>query len=223
VNAPATSWFLAEGATGSFFDTFVLVANPLDNPANVTMTYLPASGAPVSKQHTLAPHQRLTVNIATEDPSLASAAVATSVASDNPVIVERSQYWPQGNWYEAHNSAGETSAGTKWGLAEGRVGGTNHAQTYVLIANAGAQAADVTATFLRTDGTTIVKTLTIAAMSRVNIAVAGAGSDVPELVDEAFGTVIEATQPVIVERSMYTDANGVTWAAGTNATASRLQ
>jgi len=45
------------------------------------------------------------------------------------VIVERSQYWPHGNWYEAHNSAGETSAGTKWALAEGRVGGQNHAQT----------------------------------------------------------------------------------------------
>jgi hypothetical protein len=138
------------------------------------------------------------------------------------VIVERSQYWPQGNWYEAHNSAGETTAGLRWGLAEGRVGGTNHAQTYILIANPGAQAANVTATFLRTDGTTIVKTLTVAATSRMNLAVAGAGSDVPELIDEAFGTVIDSTQPVIVERSMYTDANGVIWAAGTNATASRL-
>jgi YVTN family beta-propeller protein/autotransporter-associated beta strand protein len=222
VNAPATSWFLAEGATGSFFDTFILIANPGDTPANVTTTYLPASGVPVPKAHLLAPHQRLTLNIADEDPALASAAVATSVSSDAPVIVERSQYWPHANWYEAHNSSGETSAGLKWGLAEGRVGGTNHAQTYILIANPGAQAADITATFLREDGTTIVKSLTVAPTSRVNIAVTGAGSDVPELADEAFGTVIASTQPVIVERSMYTDANGVTWAAGTNATGSRL-
>ena len=28
VTAPATSWFLAEGATGSFFDLFVLIENP---------------------------------------------------------------------------------------------------------------------------------------------------------------------------------------------------
>ena len=28
VTAPATSWFLAEGATGPFFDLFVLIANP---------------------------------------------------------------------------------------------------------------------------------------------------------------------------------------------------
>ena len=28
VTAPATRWFLAEGATGSFFDLYVLIANP---------------------------------------------------------------------------------------------------------------------------------------------------------------------------------------------------
>jgi hypothetical protein len=33
---PATEWFLAEGATGSFFDTFVLAANPTGQQANVT-------------------------------------------------------------------------------------------------------------------------------------------------------------------------------------------
>jgi hypothetical protein len=28
VTAPSTNWFLAEGATGSFFEMFVLIANP---------------------------------------------------------------------------------------------------------------------------------------------------------------------------------------------------
>jgi hypothetical protein len=222
VTAPATSWFLAEGATGSFFDTFVLVANPGDLDTTVTMTYLPASGIPIVKTHPLAAHQRLTVNIADEDPTLASAAVGTQISATQPVVVERSVYWPHGNWYEAHNTAAETSPGTKWGLAEGRVGGTNHAQTYILLANPGAQAANVTATFLRTNGTTIVKTFTVAPSSRLNIAVTGADSDVPELADESFGATLIATQPIIVERSLYTDANGVTWAAGTNATATRL-
>ena len=36
VNAPSTRWFLAEGATGSFFDCFVLLGNPNAAPANVT-------------------------------------------------------------------------------------------------------------------------------------------------------------------------------------------
>jgi hypothetical protein len=222
VTAPTTSWFLAEGATGSFFDTFVLIANPNDAAADLTFTYLPATGAPIVKAHALAGHARLTINIATEDPTLASAAVSTQMDSTQPVIAERSQYWPHGGWYEAHNSAGETSAGTKWGLAEGRVGGANAAQTYILIANPGTSAADITATFLRANGTTVVKAFTVPPTSRFNIAVIGAGGNVPELADESFGAVIESTQPVIVERSMYTNAGGVVWAAGTNATATRL-
>ncbi len=102
------------------------------------------------------------------------------------------------------------------------MGGTNNAQTYILIANPGPQTANVTATFLRTDGTTLVKTFTVAPTSRFNISVTGSNSSVPELTDESFGTVIDSTQPVIVERSFYTNANSLTWAAGTNATATRL-
>jgi hypothetical protein len=44
----------------------------------------------------------------------------------------------------------------------------------------------------------------------------------PELADESFGAVIDSTHPLVVERSLYGNANGVTWAAGTNATATRL-
>jgi autotransporter-associated beta strand protein/YVTN family beta-propeller protein len=222
LTTPSTTWFLAEGATGTFFDTFVLMANPNDADAHVTLTFLPASGVPVPKPHVIPGHQRLTVNIATEDPVLESAAVSTQIESDQPIIAERSQYWPHGNWYESHNSAGEVTGGTKWGLAEGRVGGANHAQTYILVANPGTIAANLTVTFLRLNGTTLVKTFVVGPTSRFNIAVTGPDSSVPELADESFGAVIESTQPVIVERSLYTDANGVTWAAGTNATATRL-
>jgi len=186
------------------------------------MTYLPTSGSPIVKTHPLAAHQRLTVNIAAEDPALASAAVGAQIAADQPVVVERSMYWPHGNWYEAHNTTAETGADTHWGLAEGRVGGTNHAQTYILLANPGTDTADVTATFLRTNGTTIVKTFSVRPAACLNIAITGPGSDVPELSDEQFGATLVSTHPIIVERSLYTDANGVVWAAGTNATGTRL-
>jgi hypothetical protein len=42
------------------------------------------------------------------------------------------------------------------------------------------------------------------------------------LSDEEFGAVIESTQPIAVERALYANANGIVWAAGTNATATRL-
>jgi hypothetical protein len=224
---PSPRWFLAEGATGSYFTTFVLLANPNAEDAEVTLRYLPAaggtsSGTPVTRTFTLPAGQRATRNIATEDDSLASAAVATEVDATRPIVVERAQYWPNPQWFEAHNSFGVTAAGTRWGLAEGRVGGAEGYQTYVLLANTGTNDAEVTLTFLRADGTTVAKMTTVPAASRVNVAIAGTGSDVPELDGESFGALIEATQPIVVERSMYSNANGTVWAAGTNATATPL-
>jgi hypothetical protein len=145
------------------------------------------------------------------------------VESTQPILVERSQYWPAPNWYESHNSFGLTSTATRWGLAEGRVGGASAYQTYILLANPGTTAADVTVRFLRTTGVPLVKTFTVPPARRFNIAITGGGGgDVPELMDAEFGAVIESSQPIAVERAMYSNANGVVWAAGTNATATPL-
>ena len=224
VNAPSTEWFLAEGATGTFFTTFLLVANPGNVDANVTYTYLPASGLPIVKTRTVAARSRWTGNIATEDVSLANAAVATRITSTQPVIAERAQYWPftPAQWFEAHNSFGATSTGLKWGLAEGRVGTTSNYQTYILLANPSATtAADVKVTFLRANGSTVVKNFTVAPTSRFNVEV---HAMVTELADESFGALIEVTNNVgiVVERAMYSDSAGVIWAAGTNALGTQL-
>jgi hypothetical protein len=224
VPGASTDWFFAEGATGSFFTTFLLLANQdTTTAAEVTLTYLPADGLPVTRVKSLAPGQRLTVNIADEDTSLASAAVATRVSSTLPIVAERSQYWPftPDRWLEAHNTFGTTSSATRWGLAEGRVGGPGNYQTYILLANPGSEEASVSMTFLRTSGEAVKKTLTIAPENRVTIPV-GPNTPVPEIVDEEFGAVIDSTQPIVVERAMYLDANGVIWAAGSNATGTRL-
>ncbi len=222
VTAPSTDWFLAEGATGSFFNTFLLLANPGANDATATLTYLPSTGVPVVRTHAVPARRRVTINIADESSALADAAVATKVSADAPILVERSQYWPQPTWEEGHNSFGETTLGTHWGLAEGRVGGANACQTFILLANPGTDAATVTVKFLRTTGTPITKTFTVKPTSRYTVAITGPGSDVPELANESFGAEIESTQPIMVERAMYSNANGIVWAAGTNATATRL-
>jgi hypothetical protein len=224
VTAPSTDWFLAEGATGSFFETFLLLANPNPTDVMATLTYLPSTGVPVTVTRTIPANRRLTLDLQFEDPSLANAAVATRVSATLPIVVERSQYWPNPapNWYEAHNSFGVTSLGTKWGLGEGRVGGSEHSQTYVLFGNPGNTAANVTITFLREAGTApVTKTFVVQPTSRFNLTV-GPGSSVPELANEHFGALISSDQPIAVERALYWDANGQIWAAGSNATATRL-
>jgi hypothetical protein len=228
VTAPAATWFLAEGATGPFFETFVLLANPNGADTEATLTFLTSGGAPIVKSKTVPANGRLTVNIESEDPALANVPVSTKIEATLPVIVERAQYWPDPApvWYEAHNSFGVTAAGTKWGLAEGRAGsgaggGDAAYQTYILIANPGAAAANVTITFLLEGGAPITKTFDVPAASRFNVTT-GAGTMVPEVENQRFGAVLTSDQPIVVERAMYANAGGQTWAAGTNATATRL-
>jgi hypothetical protein len=219
---PSRSWFLAEGATGPFFETFVLLANPSATTASATVRYLPDTGTPIEKPYDVPPGQRVTINIQAEDPALLNAAVATQVTSDVPIIVERAQYWPDPapNWYEAHNSFGVTATATRWGLAEGRVGLDLGYQTYILLANPNNNAVDVSIQFLREDGTTLFKLFTVQPQSRFNVAVGGV--DVPEITNGRFGAVVTSSHPIAVERAMYSDLNGLTWQAGTNATATRL-
>jgi hypothetical protein len=132
-------------------------------------------------------------------------------------------WWPQPAWYEAHNSAGATSTGTRWALAEGEVGGENGTQTYILIANTGTSAGQARVTLLFEDGTSAIRTFDLGASSRFNVSVA---SDFPEAAGRRFGALVESLgaspMPIVVERAMYTNAGGVVWSAGTNALGTRL-
>jgi hypothetical protein len=67
----------------------------------------------------------------------------------------------------------------------------------------------------------VVKTYTVPPTTRQTIDVL---VEAPELQDEAFGARIEVTNglTISIERSVYWDANGAFWAAGTNAMATRL-
>ena len=71
-------------------------------------------------------------------------------------------------------------------------------------------------TFLREDGTTLVKIFTVQPGSRFNVG--GRRRDAGDR-QRAFGADIVSTLPIAVERAMYWDLNGVIWQAGTNATA----
>ena len=116
VTAPATEWFLAEGATGPYFDLFVLIANPANADAQVEATYLLPDGTVIVKPYTVAANSRFNIWVDYEDARLADTAVSTTIQSTNgvPVIVERAMWWPgDADWYEAHNSPGATATGTR--------------------------------------------------------------------------------------------------------------
>jgi hypothetical protein len=227
VTAPALDWFLAEGATGDYFDEFVLIANPGDLDAQVTATYLLPDGTTLTRSYPVSKNSRFNIWVDLEDRLLANTAVSTTIAATQPVIVERAMWWPgptAATWHEAHNSPGATTTGTKWALADGEAGGTRNTQTYVLVANTSDQAASVQVTLLFEDGDTAQQAFTVGPHRRFNVDV---GHLFPAASGRRFGTIVESVgpspAPLVVERAMYWDANGGVWAAGTNALATLLR
>jgi sugar lactone lactonase YvrE len=237
VTTPSTRWFLAEGATGAYFDLFVLIVNPNASPAEVDVDYLLTSGQTFRKHYTIAPSSRFTIYVDDESipgvtgKPLANAAVSSTVSSTNavPIIVERTMWWPgpavsDPFWTEAHNSAGATQAGSRWALAEGEVGGTQGAQTFILVANTSAAAGQARVTLYFEDGSSATRTYPLLPTSRSNVDV---GTDFPQAAGRRFAAVVESLgatpAAIVVERAMYTSPGGQLWAAGTNALATRLQ
>jgi hypothetical protein len=234
VTAPATEWFLAEGATGTYFDLFVLITNPNDDASDVTVTYLLGDGTTYQRSFVAAPNSRSNIWVDMEEipgvpgRPLSDVAVSTTVRSTNgvPLIVERAMWWPggSGTWHEAHNSAGSTATGTRWALAEGEVGGVRNVETYVLIANTSDYAGSATVTLLLENGSSVEQVYELLPNSRTNVPVwqhFGAAVE-----GHRFGAIVESTgatpAQIVVERAMYSDADGVPWAAGTNALATRI-
>jgi hypothetical protein len=232
VNAASTSWFLAEGATGPFFDMFVLIANPDSRDATVEARYLLSSGEVLTKTYSVATNSRLTIWVDAEQfpgrgSALANVDVSVALTATNgvPIVVERTMWFPgpettSSYWTEAHHSPGSTSTATRWVLADGEEGGTAETRTYVLVANTSATTAGFLLTVLY-EGSAPPESrfYEVPANSRTTIPI---GRDFPLARGQRFGAIIESTSPsppaqLVVERSMYWNAGGYVWAAGTDA------
>jgi Tol biopolymer transport system component len=249
VAEPSTSWFLAEGFTGPFFDTYVLLANPNAADAQVTATYLLPTGATLTKSYVLPGNSRRTIPVDNEAPALADTAVSTVVTSTNgvPIIVERSMFWPglesvAGNptrypifWGESHNSFGSTVTGRVWAVADGSTGPPPHnILTYYLIANTSPFPGSVRVTLLSETGLPpISRVFQVPANSRFTVPVANYFPEAQDLnAFGGYGAVFESLAnfptpsyaEIVVERAMYYDSvSGIFWAAGTNVLATKLK
>jgi hypothetical protein len=228
VTAPAPRWFVAEGATGNFFDFYVLIANPGGTDASLTVTYLLSDGGPpITKTYTAAARSRLTIDVKAEHPRLASADVSTIVEStiDAPVVVERALWWPSGNWYEAHLSAGATATGTKWGFAGETEHRSANSDMYLLIANTSNSAGKATIKILPANVTNVSEVVVdLPANSRVTVQTSTWFPPLaPNEARGSFGGIIEADVPIVVEQANYVHSGGRIWELGSSALATKLQ
>jgi hypothetical protein len=216
---------IAEGATGAFFDLFILIGNPSSTAANVTVRYLLPDGTTVDRLHQVAAQSRLTISVKEEDARLAATAVSATVTSTNatPIVVERAMWWPSPMWYEGAVTAGTTTGATRWALAGGFVDRTRpDRQTYLLVANPGSTAANVTFD-VGMNGHAAGPTRPTSQACRVTVAVpahsryTAALSELCPFASGPFrvaGTIESDGLPIVVERSTYWSARGQFWAAG---------
>jgi hypothetical protein len=239
VTTGSQTWYFAEGATGAFRDTFLLLSNPTDQTAHPTVQFYGGKyGYEAFDLGALPPHGRMTVPVesltsgGSNDHPLAEGDFVAIINSYWPIVAERAMYWvgPPGPWADGTSTFGTTAPGSRWGFAEGRVGGPRAFHTYVRVLNPFFQLdANVNVTFLTSEGKTIVQPYTVPGIANpvsienpnfITIDV----NTIPGLDGESFGILVESTNGVsiVTERSMYWDANGVFWAAGLTTAGTRL-
>jgi hypothetical protein len=172
--------------------------------------------------------------------------LASIVDSTNgvPIVVERAMWWPHGQWYEAHLSAGATETGTRWAVADCQVakngtGGSvlfaNEVETYLLIANTSATAGTVTLTLDPSYNSDLIHpqptvTLPLPAYGRLSVPLSGVLASTAAVMITSFpvfgdfSLLVESSGPqIVVERSVYSNYGGQLWAAGTSALGTKLQ
>jgi hypothetical protein len=193
--SPSTTWYLAEGYTGSNtsggeFDTWVLVQNPNDQQVGINVTFMQPGGNNTQRSYSLAPHSRFTIHV---DAILPDAEVSTKVDANLPVVVERAVYFNGGN--AGHDTIGVNSPANHWYLAEGYTGGDF--DEWVLVQNPGDANASLNVQFQTQDQGVISRSYSLQPRSRFTIHV----DDI--LPDAQVSAYLESDQPVVVERAQY--------------------
>jgi uncharacterized repeat protein (TIGR01451 family) len=224
--ALSTEWFFAEGATGSFFEEFVLMGNPGPNPAEIGALFSLPDGTTVTRHYTVAPYSRFTIWVDTVDPLLAHSSVALTLTSTNavPIVAERAMWWPGGAWQEGHVSLGATTTGLEWAVPTGTAGGPQGDSTFVLIANTANAPGQALVTVILDDGRHLTQTRTLVPQARDTVDI---GVQFPESRGQHFSVRVEslgaAPVPIVVESSRYWSTPDVFWAAGTSELATKVR
>jgi hypothetical protein len=192
-NALSKTWYLPEGSSAWGFETWILVLNPNDTEANLTLTYMTEDAGAKTVSKKIPANSRATYSMASD---IGTHDASIQVASDVPVVAERSVY--RNNRREGSCSIGATTPANDYFLAEGAVGYDVNYTTYVLVQNPQASTNDVSLTYRTASGAYYGPAFTMQPNSRWTIRV-----DVPPNTD--VSTQVHGSKPIIAERAMYWD------------------
>ena len=111
--------YLAEGATGDFFDARIALVNAsATETAHAQLRFLREDDTVVTNDVLLPPRSRRTVFV-DDVPGMAHASFSTVVDSDHPVVVDRTMTWGNGGAFGSHAETSVDGPATAWYFAEG--------------------------------------------------------------------------------------------------------
>ncbi len=185
------SFYFAEGSTQPGFTTWLLLANPNSFSVPADVSYYKEDGTVIDRTYSLPPTSRTNILVNNEVPN---AALAMKVHAAYQISAERAMY----SGHDGHVSHGYFEGNT-WYFAEGAT--TPPFQMWLLLADFGTETAHVTLTFMKDDGSVVVKNVEVAPHSRKNVFV----NDYFPFPGAAIATYIQSDVLISAERSMYWD------------------
>ena len=198
-SAARKTWYLAEGSTAGGMETWVLVQNPGENTATVSLSFMTSRGPVGGPVFRMPARSRKSFHVA--DTVKDNYQVSTKVTADRPVVAERSMYGPGRAW--AHNSIGASAPSALWYLAEGSTAGGM--EDWLLVQNPTYPEANITITYMTRNGAVAGPSVTIPSSSRMTFHVADSVPGCWEV-----SAKVSSDKPVVAERAMY--GNNRAWA-----------
>ncbi len=190
--------YLAEGSTRKDFSTYLLLLNPNDTEANVTVTYMHEGGPLPQEPVVMPPQSRKTIMV---NRVLPDADFAIHVHADAPVAAERAMYWGGGtaNGEAGHSTVALSSLHDSYYFPDGQTGDGH--ETFTLIQNPSNTPVPVDVKYFSPEGKVLDSfTVTVPAGSRRTL-------DMSEKVPRGRAAVYlrcrDLRDAVMAERAMY--------------------
>jgi len=187
--APATRWYFADGPTTPPYETWLVVFNPGEEAASVTARLYPDEGEVVEHTFSVAAGRRETVGLNDLAPGTT---VSIVVDADAPVVAETAIYSAEGQGNDG--VLGVTEPSDSWYFAEGS--GVPDDETFLTLFNPTADPIKLSLTYYLRSGFPEVTRHTLAPTSRLSV-------HVNHEVAEPVGIEVQATGPIVAQRSMY--------------------
>lgn len=190
---PRERWYMPEGSTLGGTATWILIANPSDDPAEITATFLTGEGEVAGPKFSIPPMSRKSVRA---NDFVSSYDVATEIVASRGVLVERATYLAHSGLSGSTASPGTVAPANEWHFSEGATSGGF--ETWILVANPSeTETATVALDHMTKSGSMSGASIEIPPRSRRSVR---AGAYVTSY---HVATLLRSDIAVVAERAMY--------------------